>query len=123
MKVNGVVITSSPGSTPAASSARCSALVPLLTPVANCAPQYGANSASNAATWLPRTYWVLSSNASTALSISSLIERYCARRSTKGTGSFTGRSLQLDRQSVGLHGAGRGLQHLDHAQTGPAVRQ
>ncbi len=33
MKVNGTVMTSSPGPTPAASSARCSALVPLLTPM------------------------------------------------------------------------------------------
>ncbi len=31
--VNGTVMTSSPGPTPAASSARCSALVPVLTPM------------------------------------------------------------------------------------------
>jgi hypothetical protein len=38
-KVNGTVMTSSPGRTPEASSARCRALVPLLTPIASRAPQ------------------------------------------------------------------------------------
>ena len=37
--VNGTVITSSPGPMPAASSARCSALVPELTPTASPSPQ------------------------------------------------------------------------------------
>src|ERR1039457_6083277 len=60
-KVNGVVITSSPGPIPAASNARCNALVPEFTPTASAAPQYPANSFSNAATSGPRLYWALRS--------------------------------------------------------------
>ena len=50
MKVFDVVITSPPGPTPAASSDRCSALVPLFTATQCCAPQNPANSRSNAVT-------------------------------------------------------------------------
>src|SRR5438034_4505183 len=58
--VSGTVMTSSPGATPEATSARCSALVPEFTPTAWAAPQYGANSASNAFTSSPSTNWLLS---------------------------------------------------------------
>jgi hypothetical protein len=54
-KVNGTVMTSSPGPMPAATSARCSAAVPELTPTPWAAPEYAANSRSNAATSSPRT--------------------------------------------------------------------
>ena len=48
--VAGVVTTSSPGPTPTPSSARCSALVPLLRATQWAAPQYAAKSRSNAST-------------------------------------------------------------------------
>ena len=83
-KVNGTVTTSSPGPTPAASSARWSALDPLLTPMACPTPQAAANSASKANTSSPSTYWPEASTPSTAASMSSLIEWYCAFKSTSG---------------------------------------
>jgi hypothetical protein len=74
--VKGTVITSSPGPTPAASSARCRPLVPELTATASPARQKLANSRSNAATSSPRMNCVLSSTRSTASSISALMLRY-----------------------------------------------
>src|SRR5690606_6407113 len=56
-RVKGTVMTSSPGPTPAASNARCSALVPVLTATPYPAPQNLANSSSKAATSSPSTYW------------------------------------------------------------------
>ena len=55
-KVNGTVITSSPAPTPAASSERWSALVPLLTPIASEVWQNLAKSSSKAVTAGPRMY-------------------------------------------------------------------
>ena len=75
------VITSSPGFIPAASSARCNALVPEFTPTACLAWQYAANSASKASTY---TNWHLSNTLDIASSISCLMREYCALRSTKG---------------------------------------
>jgi hypothetical protein len=79
--VKGTVMTSSPGPTPRASSARCSALVPELTPTASATPQQAANARSKAATSGPRTNWPLPSTRSTASSTSGLMARYCAWRS------------------------------------------
>ena len=52
--VNGTVMTSSPGPTPAASRDRCSALVPLLTPIASAVWQKAAKLFSNDDTAGPR---------------------------------------------------------------------
>ena len=82
--VNGTVMTSSPGPTPAASSDRCSALVPLLTPIASDVRQNVAKSCSKAATDGPRMNCALSKTRATAASISSLNARYCAGKSTNG---------------------------------------
>ena len=53
VKVIGVVITSSPGPTPTASSARCSAAVHELTAIACLACAQAANSCSNSRTFCP----------------------------------------------------------------------
>src|SRR5262249_30065067 len=55
MKLREGAITSSPGPTPRASNARCSAVVQLLQATAYCAPTYPATSRSNSATRGP---WV-----------------------------------------------------------------
>src|SRR6478735_3643439 len=60
-KVKGTVMTSSPGPTPAARSARCKALVPEFSAIHSLVPQYAANSFSNCATSGPSTNWQLSS--------------------------------------------------------------
>src|ERR1022692_318307 len=83
-KVNGDVITSSPGPMPPASRARCRALVPEFTPMASAAPQYPANSFSNAATSGPRMNCAFSRTPRTAASNSLLIVRYWALRSNSG---------------------------------------
>ena len=53
MNVRGVTMTSSPGPIPAALSAKSSASVPLASAMPCGAPQYSANSASNARTSVP----------------------------------------------------------------------
>src|ERR1039457_6334484 len=83
-KVNGDVITSSPGPMPPASRARCRALVPEFTPMASAAPQYPANSSSNAATSGPRMNCAFSRTPRPAASNSLLIVRYWALRSNSG---------------------------------------
>ena len=70
--VNGTVITSSPGPTPAASSDRCSALVPLLTPIASDVWQNAAKCFSKATTAGPRMNCALSNDVLNARSISGL---------------------------------------------------
>ena len=55
MKVYGVVTTSSPGPTPAASSARDRAVVPLLQPTAWATPCSEAKAVSKARAWGPWT--------------------------------------------------------------------
>jgi hypothetical protein len=52
-KVNGTVITSSPAPMPAASSARCSALVPEFTPIASAVPAVGGELALEGRDLLP----------------------------------------------------------------------
>src|SRR5262245_38052497 len=86
MKVIGTVRTSSPAPTPAPSSARCSAEVPELTPTQCLAPTWAANAFSNAVTFGPRTYAVLSATALSSRLISSRSPAYWARRSASGTG-------------------------------------
>src|SRR3954470_11887979 len=51
--VIGLVITSSPGPTPSASSARCIAAVPEVTAIACFAPRYSANRSSSSAAFGP----------------------------------------------------------------------
>src|ERR1035441_746444 len=85
-KVNDTEMTSSPGPTPAASSAKCRALVPEFTPTQCFAPpQYAANACSKAATSLPSTNCEESSTRWMAASISGLMLRYCAFKSRNGT--------------------------------------
>src|SRR5690606_26957619 len=83
-KVKGVVITSSPGPIPRASSVRTRASVPLATPTPWAAPQRAATSSSRACTSGPRIYRPPSNTPSTAFSTSSRIDRYWAFRSIKG---------------------------------------
>src|SRR5476649_189207 len=83
--VNGTVITSSPGPTPAASNARWSAAVPELTATPWSAPHTAANSCSNASTSSPSTNWLVSSTRAIAASTSDLMLWYSARKSTNGT--------------------------------------
>src|SRR5579871_939788 len=82
--VNGTVITSSPGCTPAASNARWRALVPEFTPMAHRVPQYRAKSFSKASTSGPRMKCAFSRTRAMAASISALIPRYWAFRSASG---------------------------------------
>src|SRR5437763_9269959 len=63
MKVNGVVMTSSPGLSPRAISAISSASVPEATVMQWRAPQYSASLASSSATSGPMMYWPWSSTA------------------------------------------------------------
>src|SRR5262249_4813043 len=82
MNVNGTVITSSPGFTPAASSASVSASVPFPTPMQCAAPQNLANSRSKEATSSPRMNDVRDRTRAIAASISGLRLSYWALRST-----------------------------------------
>src|ERR1035438_4300586 len=112
MKVNGDVITSSPGPMPPASRARCSALVPEFTPTASAPPQYPANSLSNAATSGPRMNSAFSRTRMTAASSSLLMVRYWALRSKSGIMVFPRDSppvhLQLwNAAAAGWEGLGR----------------
>ena len=120
--VNGTVITSSPGPTPAARSARCSALVPLLTPSRCCGAAVGRELAlegrhlaaerelarlQHAARWPARP--------------PSLIARYCAFRSTNGNHVDLPWRLDVDGLAPSAHRAGGGLDQLDDAQAEMAV--
>ena len=69
------VATASPGPIPRPRSASASASVPLATPTACPTPIYVANSASKAATSLPRMYQPLASARATAASMSALRAR------------------------------------------------
>ena len=83
-KVIGVVITSSPGPIPLASSARCRADVPELTATAKRVPHSAANSASKASTSGPSTNAPLRITRATAASSSGARAACCARRSRNG---------------------------------------
>src|SRR5262245_26362808 len=85
MNVMGTVITSSPGPTPAASSARCRADVPELTATQCWAPTYSAKAASNSATLGPRMNAADSAACSRAGRTSSLSPVNWAFRSMNGT--------------------------------------
>src|SRR5690348_16770652 len=111
-------MTSSPGRTPAASSARCSALVPELVPMACRVRQCPANSISKAATSGPRTNRPLSMTRTNAASTRGLRLWYCARRSISGICI----PIQLDESAAIRQRAGGGLQDAHHAIPGPAIR-
>src|SRR5262245_11879434 len=85
MNVMGTVITSSPGPTPAASSARCRADVPELTATQCWAPTYSAKAASNSATLGPRMNAADSAACSRAGRTSSFSPANWAFRSMNGT--------------------------------------
>ena len=77
-KVRAGTITSSPGPTPAASSARCSAAVPLLTAATWRTPRYSLNASSNSAVRGPMVSQPelrQSSTASTSVSVGSTAVR------------------------------------------------
>jgi len=86
--VNDGTITSSSRPTPHAISARCSAAVPLVTPMQKRAPRYSAKAFSNAATSEPMMKAVLSMTRDIATSTFAFIVWYCALRSTKGMERF-----------------------------------
>ena len=81
MKVNGVVMTSSPGFTPSAISAISSASVPEATLTQCAAPVYAASLSSISRTSGPRMNWPWSSTRWMRASISALSTRYCVLRS------------------------------------------
>src|SRR6184192_1270956 len=83
--VNGVVITSSPGSSRSALSASSSASVPLAHAMACGARQRLATAASSCTTGGPMTNCWDSMTACRAGSTSSRMARYCATRSNSGT--------------------------------------
>src|SRR5690348_1849959 len=85
MKVLGLVMTSSPEPTPAASKARCRALVPEFSATQCLASQNSANSFSKEATSAPRQKAVLRQTRSSASRISSRRAAYCGFRSKYGT--------------------------------------
>ncbi|HEX8684883.1 MAG TPA: hypothetical protein VF654_00240 [Pyrinomonadaceae bacterium] len=60
--------------------------MPFETPTHSRAPTYSAKARSNASTSRPSTKADVSSTRWMAASTSALMERYCACRSTKGTG-------------------------------------
>src|SRR5574341_320161 len=95
IKVNGVVMTSSPLPTPAARRARCKASVPEATPTACPTPWYDATPCSSALPWGPRMNAVLLMTPRTALSISSLIASYWTFKSTMGTDMLFSTPLSL----------------------------
>src|SRR5574343_1266009 len=116
-KVKGVVITSSPGPMSAASSARCSASVPLAQVMACLTPRYLAASASKACTFGPRMYWAASSVAAIAGSIWALRSRYWPARSTMGM-----RMASLSKRGSGNQpcGFGDALHGFEGAAAGTA---
>ncbi len=84
-KLKAVVITSSPGCTPAAASASQSASVPDAHPIAWAAPVNAATSCSRASTSAPRMKCCDEQTRSTAARISSRISAYWRDRSSMGT--------------------------------------
>src|SRR5829696_1210028 len=84
-KLNGVVMTSSPGPTFNAISASNSASEPEAQPIASFVWQYAATSASRAATSGPITNCCVSNTRSTARHTASRIGAYCACKSINGT--------------------------------------
>src|SRR5262245_57668718 len=85
MNVMGTVITSSPGPTPAAKSARCRADVPELTATQCLAPTYWAKAASNSATRGPRMKAADSAACSSAGNTSAFNPANWAFKSMNGT--------------------------------------
>src|SRR5208283_2721770 len=86
-KLKAVVITESPGLTPAATSASQSASVPDAHPTAPAAPVIAAISRSSACTSGPRMKLWESHTRSIAASTSSRMPAYCRRKSSSGTDS------------------------------------
>ena len=84
-KVNGVVMTSSPGLRSSARSGSSSASVPLAQPMACLAWESWATAVSSCATSGPMMKPWRSITVIMARSTSSLIPRYCATRSSRGT--------------------------------------
>src|SRR5262245_7334893 len=80
-----VVMTSSPGFTPSALTAIMIASVPLAHDTQKRASAALAHARSNASTWLPSMYAESAITLLMAASISSLMVKYCAWRSTNGT--------------------------------------
>ena len=117
INVWAVVMTSSPGPTPTASSARCNAAVPEPTPTAPFAPTLAANACSKPATSLPRMKLVLSTTRCMAASISGLMAVYCALRSTKGI-SITQSPLLSSLESI----SGNASEYRSHAKQTSAQR-
>src|SRR5579862_2539770 len=88
-KLNGVVITESPGFTPAATSASQRASVPEAQPTACVAPVKEEISRSSASTSGPRIKLCESQTRAIAARTSSRISLYWRRRSRRGTDSTT----------------------------------
>ena len=87
--VNGTVMTSSPGPTPAASKAKCRALVPEFKAIHSAGAAIGRRiPVQTPATSEPRMNWPLSRTLAMAASISGLMLRYCAFKSREGTLMF-----------------------------------
>ena len=93
-KVNGQVITSSPGLMSSAISAMRSASVPLAQTTACFAPTWVARRCSSSATSGPRMYWPWSRTFWMRASIESWSARYWVLRSMKSMGNPAGRSQQ-----------------------------
>src|SRR5271156_2719528 len=86
-KLNAVVMTESPGFTPAATSASQRASVPDAQPTAYCAPVRAAISRSSASTSGPRIKCCESHTRAIAASTSSRLASYWQRKSSSGTDS------------------------------------
>ena len=84
-KLNGVVMTESPGCTPAATKASHSASVPEAQPTVSCTPTVAETSFSNCATSAPRMNCCESHTRSSALRISARTCAYWRRKSSRGT--------------------------------------
>jgi hypothetical protein len=85
IQVAGVVITSSPGPTPQASRAMCSAEVPLFRPMQCRTPMNSANDLSKRSTAGPRMNCASEITGSSAACTCAHTDRFWALRSRKGT--------------------------------------
>src|SRR5574337_1275514 len=119
-----VVITSSPGPTPATNSARWMAAVPDAMPIQCFARQKAANSRSKARTSSPWMNCVLAMTRAMASSISGLIAAYCALRSTSGIviGGNVLNPLEQARRVAGDDRAGRHVIYYHGARAHQRLR-
>ena len=100
MKVNGVVMTSSPGCNPNERKEICSASVPLPQATTCLQPKYRASASSKRRTTAPFTKALPSMTSDRAASTSALIFKYCACSSNMGIFSLMDFYLRMQKYNI-----------------------